>query len=91
MRTLDDLKGTDKDVRLTDGGGELHSVRILTREDGCGFSVTDVKFQGSRTMNLHYKNHVEANLIVAGSGKPREPFQQGEVDANSGHAICCRP
>ena len=66
VRTLDDLKGTDKEVRLTDGGGELHSVRILTREDGCDFSVSDVKFKGRRTMNLHYKNHVEANLVVGG-------------------------
>ena len=66
MRRLEDLAGTDKEVRLTDGGGELHSVRILTRDDGCGFSVSDVKFKGRRTLNLHYKNHVEANLMVAG-------------------------
>ena len=66
VRRLEDLAGTDKEVRLTDGGGELHSVRILTRDDGCGFSVSDVKFKGRRTLNLHYKNHVEANLMVAG-------------------------
>ena len=66
VRTLDDLRGTDKEWRRTDGGGEIHSVRLLTRDDGCAFSVSDVKFKGSRTLNLHYKNHVEANLIVAG-------------------------
>ena len=66
VRKLDDLIGTEKEVRLTDGGSELQSVRILTRDDGCDFSVSDVKFKGSRTLNLHYKNHVEANLIVAG-------------------------
>ena len=66
VRTLDDLKGTDKEMRLADGGGGLHSVRILTQEDGCDFSVSDVKLTGGRTLTLHYKNHVEANLVVGG-------------------------
>ena len=66
VRTLEDLRGTDKELRSTDAGGELHSVRILTQEDGCGFSVSDVKLKGNRTLTLHYKNHVEANLVVGG-------------------------
>ena len=47
-------------------GSELQSVRILTRDDGCDFSVSDVRFKGTRSLDLHYKNHVEANLIVSG-------------------------
>ena len=49
VRKLDDLIGTEKEVRLTDGGSELQSVRILTRDDGCDFSVSDVKFKVFRT------------------------------------------
>jgi L-ectoine synthase len=66
VRTLEDLHGSEKEMKLTDAEGELHSVRILTRDDGCGFSVSDVKVKGRRSLVLHYKNHVEANLVVGG-------------------------
>ncbi len=66
VRKLDDLLGSDKEMRLTDGGRALRSVRILTREDGCGFSISDVQITGGWSWDLHYKNHVEMNFIVAG-------------------------
>lgn len=66
VRTIDDVVGTNKEMSRTDGEKALRSVRILTQEDGCGFSVSDVRVKGGWSMDLHYKNHVEANFIVSG-------------------------
>ena len=66
VRTLDDLAGGDKEMKFTESAKFRRSVRILNRDDGCGFSISDVLFQGGWTLNLHYKNHVEANFIVSG-------------------------
>ncbi len=66
VRKIDDAIGTDKEMKLTDGGRVLRSARILTKEDGCGFSVSDVLISGGTSMNLHYKNHLEANFIAGG-------------------------
>ena len=65
VRKIEDLIGSDKEVTLTDGGSVFQAVRLLTQEDGCGFSISDAHI-GSRSLNAHYKNHVEANLIVSG-------------------------
>ena len=66
VRKVDDLIGSDKEMKLTDGGRSLRSIRILTQEDGCGFSISDLVIKGGWSLDLHYKNHVEANYIVAG-------------------------
>ena len=69
VRRIGDFKGSDKEMILTKDGRGVRSVRILTRDDGCGFSISDVHITGDWTMNLHYKNHVEANFIVSGHAK----------------------
>lgn len=66
VRTVADVIGTDKEMKLTDGARVIRSARILTRQDGCGFSVSDNLIKGGFSVDLHYKNHVEANFIVEG-------------------------
>ena len=66
VRKIDDLASSDKEMKLTDGGRFLRSVRILTRDDGCGFSISDVQIKGGWSLDLHYKNHVEVNFIESG-------------------------
>ena len=66
VRTVADVIGTDKEMKLTSDAGVVRSARILTKEDGCGFSVSDNLIKGGFSVDLHYKNHVEANLIVEG-------------------------
>ncbi|MCH9035941.1 MAG: ectoine synthase [Chloroflexi bacterium] len=66
VRKLDDLIGTDKEMKLTDGGKFLRSLRFLTKEDGCGFSMSDVLIKGGWSIDLHYKNHMEVNFIAGG-------------------------
>ena len=66
VRKIDDVRGSDKEMNLTDDGRVLRSVRILTKEDGCGFSISDVLIKGGWSMDLHYKNHMEVNFIAGG-------------------------
>ena len=66
VRKIEDLAGSDKEMKLTDGDRFLRSIRFLTQEDGCGFSISDVLIKGGRSLDLHYKNHVEANFILEG-------------------------
>ena len=42
VRTLDQLAGTDKEVKWQDGDLWLKAVRLVTRDDGAGFSLADV-------------------------------------------------
>ena len=38
-RRLEDLAGTDKEMVRRDGDKVLHARRLLTKADGCGFSL----------------------------------------------------
>ena len=49
-----------------DGDMSLRSLRMLTKADACGFSLSDVYFSTGFSIDLWYKNHVEANFIVGG-------------------------
>ena len=67
IRTLDQLAGTDKEVKWQDGDRWLRAVRLVTRDDGAGFSLADVILSAGWFLDVHYKNHVEATLVVSGS------------------------
>jgi L-ectoine synthase len=56
-------------------GGPFHrqvdagsSLRMLTRADGVGFTLTDTVVEAGREAVLHYKNHIEANYVLEGEG-----------------------
>ena len=72
VRELDNLIGSDKEMTLTDGGKLLRTVGILTREDECGFSISDVRIEGGWSWDLHYKNHVGMTFVVAGQMEVRD-------------------
>ncbi|CAB4329296.1 MAG: cupin domain-containing protein [Actinobacteria bacterium] len=54
------------------------SLRLLTRVDGVGFSFHDTHLLANSTLNLWYKNHIEANYIIEGEGE-LENLETGEV------------
>ena len=66
VRKVADVIGGDKEMKITDGARVIRSARILTRQDGCGFSISDVLIKGGCSVDLHYKNHVEVNFIAGG-------------------------
>ena len=77
VRKIDDITSSDKVLTYKTDTGGLRSVRLLTKDDQCGFSVADVRVQGEWSIDLHYKNHVEINYIVSGKGKI-EDLSSGE-------------
>jgi len=66
VRTLDELKGTDR--ATTVAHGTVGAVRYLLRDDGAGFSVSDVTVPAGTGNVLQYRHHVEANLVLEGEG-----------------------
>ncbi len=76
VRRLEDLKaeGGTKTV----AAGQVGTVRYLVSDDGAGFSVSDVTAAPNMDIVLHYRNHVEANLILDGEGTV-EDLATGDV------------
>lgn len=68
VKTLDDLKGSDRDVS---GPGWL-SRRILLKDDGFGYSLHDTVVKEGSELKLHYKHHIEANYCFGGEGEVEE-------------------
>lgn len=48
--------------------GKSSAVRVLTKSDGLGFSLSEARCGAGNTSKLWYKNHWEANYIRAGRG-----------------------
>ena len=67
IRTLKELEGLGRIKVLQNG--TTRSARFLTAADGMGFSYNENRVGGGSTANLWYKNHWEANYIIAGKGK----------------------
>ena len=70
----EDLIGGPRHRKVSTGT----SLRMLTREDGVGFSFHDTELEAGTTTTLQYKNHIEANYIIDGTGE-LENLETGEV------------
>lgn len=68
VRSLDDLRGTDREVNATN----WVSMRLLLREDGMGFSFHVTTLYAGTETRMWYKNHLEAVLCVEGEGEIEE-------------------
>lgn len=64
VRYREELKGGPCHRALAAG----ESFRLLTRADGLGFSIVDFTMEPGRVATLQYKNHIETNYIVEGTG-----------------------
>lgn len=63
-----DIAGTQRDRMVADG--HAHAMCYLAEEDGCGFSFSTLTIDGdSKGFPLHYRNHIEANMILEGEGE----------------------
>lgn len=59
----DEVNGPNHSVFATGS-----SLRLLTRVDGVGFSLHDTRLSAGSTLDLWYKNHIEANYVLEGTG-----------------------
>ncbi len=76
VKTLTELKKNGEEVVHCDG--RLRAIRFLTKLDGMGFSVSDVRCSAGLDEVLWYKHHWEANYVVEGSGTLEE-LSSGQV------------
>jgi L-ectoine synthase len=68
VRTVDEVAGTDLDVR----GEGWRATRLLVRADGLGFSLSETTVDAGAEMNLWYKHHEEACFVVEGEAEVTE-------------------
>ncbi len=76
VKTRADVEGGKGDTTLS--GGNARTLRYLLRDDGVGFTVSDIRVGAGGNKILHYKNHMEANLVIEGEGTV-EDMATGEV------------
>lgn len=73
---------TAEDVKARGGYGEKSgfwtSTRYLLRDDDVGFTLTETTCASGQTLEMEYKNHVEANLVIEGEAKLTD-MQTGQV------------
>jgi L-ectoine synthase len=62
VRPASDVEGTKADVR----GPDWRSLRMLTRADGMGFTVTQTTIEQGMEVELQYRHHLEACLCIEG-------------------------
>ena len=62
VRTLEEITDTDRDVR----GDGWRAKRLLVRDDGLGFSLSETTVDGGAQMDLWYKHHQEACFVIDG-------------------------
>ena len=83
---------TPADLPGTRCDGPARAVRYLGKEDGCGFSFSTVTIEGdTRGLVLHDRHHVEANLVLRGSGELRNPDTGGIWQLGPGVLWCAGP
>lgn len=64
IRNLKDVRASDKNVKSNGWA----SARLLLKDDGMGFSFhVTTMFAGSE-LKMHYQNHLEAVLVLKGTG-----------------------
>ena len=64
VRNLNEIRNTDREV-VTDG---WTSRRLLLAKDGMGFSLHETIIPTGAVLNMHYKHHLEAVLVISGEG-----------------------
>jgi len=76
VRNLEEIIGTDRDVRPSSGNWE--SRRLLLKKDGMGFSLHDTIVHAGSEIYIWYKNHLEAVYCIEGEGEI-ETINDGET------------
>ena len=68
VRSVDDVAGTERDV----GGEGWRAVRLLTRDDGQGFSLSETTVDAGAELDLWYRHHAEACFCIEGKAEITE-------------------
>jgi len=63
VKTLNDIKSSDA---YQEKPGVWSSARYLLRDDNVGFTLTQTTCVAGESIEMEYKNHIEANLVIEG-------------------------
>lgn len=63
VKSLEEIKSGDG---YQEKPGVWSSARYLLRTDDVGFTLTQTTCAAGQSIELHYKNHIEANLVIEG-------------------------
>ena len=63
VRNLNELKSSG---RYAEKEGLWTSARYLLKDDAVGFTLTQTTLAAGQGLEMEYKNHIEANLIIEG-------------------------
>ena len=66
VRTFDEIKQSGG---YGEKPGVWTSTRYLLRDDNVGFTMTQTTFAAGQALEMEYKNHIEANLIIEGQAR----------------------
>lgn len=64
IRKLKEIRKSDRNVK-SDG---WESARLLLEDDGMGFSFHLTTLRAGSELKMHYKNHLEAVMVLKGTG-----------------------
>jgi L-ectoine synthase len=65
VRSLEGIAGTSRDVT----GEGWRSQRLLVRDDGLGFSLSETTVGAGAELHLEYRHHLEACYCLDGEGE----------------------
>lgn len=68
VRSVSEIQGTDRDVR----GDGWRAQRLLIRDDGLGFSLSETTVDAGAQMSLWYRHHYEACFCIEGEAEITE-------------------
>lgn len=88
IKKLSNIRSTERDVK--DKG--WRSLRLLLASDGMGFSFHITLLKAGGEWNFHYKHHLEAVLVLRGTGTVEDlatgkchPLKPGTLYALNNH------
>lgn len=64
VRKLQHVRKSDRNVK----SAQWESARLLLKDDGMGFSFHITTMYAGEEIHMHYQNHLEAVLVLKGSG-----------------------
>ena len=89
IRTMEQIEAEGRVVSISHG--KASAVRLLTKSDGVGFSVSEARGHGRGSSNLWYKHHWEANYIRSGRGVLEDRGTGERWDLAPGVLYCVGP
>ena len=94
VRDLEELKASGG---YQEKAGVWTSARYLMKADDVGFTLTQTTICAGSEFTMEYKNHVEANLVIEGTGEvtdeasgathPLKPGSMYTLDKHDRHSI----